>query len=129
MDCKSHMSVASFRPLHSKFTRPFDEVFRTEGVKVIRIPIQAPKANAFAERFVRTVRSELLDRTLIIGRGHLVRLLRDYEWHYNAHRPHRGLDLDPPERAGVDEPRIPVEEILRKRVVGGLINEYGSEAA
>jgi putative transposase len=117
------------RDRDSKFTRPFDEVFRTGGVKVIRTPIQAPKANAFAERFVRTVRSELLDRTLIIGRGHLVRLLRDYEWHYNAHRPHRGLDLDPPERAGVDEPRIPVEEILRKRVVGGLINEYGGEAA
>lgn len=97
------------RDRDSKFTHPFDEVFRTEGVKVIRTPIQAPKANAFAERFVRTVRSELLDRTLIIGRGHLVRLLRDYEWHYNAHRPHRGLDLDPPERAGVDELRIPVE--------------------
>jgi transposase InsO family protein len=96
---------------------------------VIRTPIQAPKANAFAERFVRTVRSELLDRTLITGRGHLVRLLRDYERHYNAHRPHRGLDLDPPERAGVDQARIPVEEILRKRVVGGLVNEYGGDAA
>ena len=117
------------RDRDSKFTPPFDEVFRTEGVKVVRTPIQAPKANAFAERFVRTVRSELLDRTLITGHGHLVRLLRDYERHYNAHRPHRGLDLDPPERAGVDQQMIPIEEILRKRVVGGLINEYGGEAA
>jgi transposase InsO family protein len=82
------------RDRDSKFTASFDEVFRSEGARVMRTPVRAPKANAFAERFVRTVRSELLDLVLVVGRRHLLRLLRDYEAHYNPHRPHRGIDLN-----------------------------------
>src|SRR5205807_1412734 len=77
----------------SKFSGPFDEVFRTEGVRIIRTPIRAPRANAFAERFVRTVRSECLDHVLIYGRRHLERVLRTYVEHHTEERPHRGLEL------------------------------------
>jgi putative transposase len=80
----------------TKFSRAFDEVFRAEGIKVIRTPVQAPNANAFAERWIRTVRAECLDRILILGRRHLERVLRVYRRHYNEHRPHRALQLLPP---------------------------------
>jgi putative transposase len=81
----------------TKFSRAFDEIFRTEGIKVIRTPIQAPNANAHAERWVRTVRADCLDRILILGRPHLEHVLRVYRRHYNEHRPHRALDLVPPD--------------------------------
>jgi transposase InsO family protein len=80
----------------AKFTRPFDEVFRSEGVEVIRTPIRAPKANAHAERWVQTVRAECLDWTLVVGWRHLLRLLRGYVRHYNEQRPHRSLALAVP---------------------------------
>ena len=74
----------------SKFTTSFDEVFRSEGVRVVHTPIRAPQANAYAERFVRTVRTECLDHLLIIGRSHLEGVLRIYLQHYTRERPHRG---------------------------------------
>src|SRR5439155_13613816 len=81
----------------SKFSYAFDEVFRTEGIRVIRTPVQAPNANAHAQRCVRTVRSECLDWLLIFGRRQLERVLRTYVDHYNRQRPHRALDLDAPD--------------------------------
>ena len=72
-------------------------MFRTEGVRVIRTPIRSPKANAFAERFVKTVRRECLDHLLVFGERHLQRILREYLRHYNEERPHRGLSLETPE--------------------------------
>ena len=84
------------RDRDSKFSGPFDEVFRTEAVKVSQPPIRSPRANAFAER-VRTVRAECLDWTLVLGRRHLERVLRAYTAHYNEARPNRGLDLRTPE--------------------------------
>jgi hypothetical protein len=80
----------------SKFTASFDEVFRSEGIEVIHTPVQAPQANAYAERFVRTVRNECLDWLLILGRRHLDHVLRIYVQHYNRERPHRGLALTQP---------------------------------
>jgi len=77
----------------SKFTAAFDEVFRSEGIKVVHTPVQAPQANAYAERFVRTVRNECLDWLLTVGRRHLEHVLRTYIQHYNRERPHRGLAL------------------------------------
>jgi putative transposase len=77
------------RDRDSKYSGPFDEVFRTEGVKVVKTPIRAPKANAFAERWVRTVRTECLDWMLVLGRRHLERILGIYTAHYNGRRPHR----------------------------------------
>ena len=85
------------RDRDSKFSGLFDEVFRTEGVKVVKTPIRAPKANAFAERWVRTVRTECLDWMLVFGRRHLERILEIYTAHYNGRRPHRGLELKTPD--------------------------------
>jgi putative transposase len=81
----------------SKFSAAFDEVFRSEGLKVIHTPIRAPQANAYAERFVRSVRAECLDWLLILGRRHLEHVLRTYTTHYNRERPHRRLALWVPE--------------------------------
>jgi putative transposase len=86
------------RDRDSKFTRDFDAVFASEGIEIIKTPVRAPKANAIAERFVRTVRSECLDWLLIMNRHHLERVLRVFVDHYNTHRPHRSLNLAPPER-------------------------------
>jgi putative transposase len=117
------------RDRDSKYTRAFDEVFISEGARVIKTPLRAPKANAFAERFVRTVRHEVLDLTLVLGRGHLDRILRRYAEHYNARRPHRGLDLRTP--AGTFERPISPEVpgVHRNDVLGGLIHEYEPVAA
>jgi putative transposase len=87
------------RDRDAKFCRGFDDVFGSEGIDVLRTPVQAPNANAFAERWVRRVRAECLDWLLIIGRSHLEQVLRVYARHYNRHRPHRALKLqaaDPP---------------------------------
>jgi len=88
------------RDRDSKYSGPFDEVFRSEGIRTVKTPVRAPKANAIAERFVRTVRSECLDWLLILSRRHLERVLRIYVDHYNTQRPHRALELCPPEPEG-----------------------------
>ncbi len=108
----------------TKFSRAFDEVFRTEGIKVIRTPVQAPNANAYAERWVRTVRSDCLDRILILGRHHLEHVLRVYRRHYNEHRPHRALDLLPPNGRDPTPPTATDKDIRRRDLLGGLIHEY-----
>jgi transposase InsO family protein len=107
----------------SKFCHAFDGVFRSEGIKVIRTPVQAPNANAYAERWVRTVRADCLDRILILGRRHLEHVLRVYRRHYNQHRPHRALELLPPDRRA-PIPRITPDHLHRHDLLGGLIHEY-----
>src|SRR5665811_1114557 len=113
------------RDRDAKFSGSFDAVLRAEGVRVIRTPIRAPRANAFAERFVRTVRRECLDHLLIYGRRHLERVLQTYVAHYLQERPHRGLRLAVPAGTRAPEARVtthaPVE---RMDVLGGLIHEY-----
>jgi len=114
------------RDRDAKFSRSFDDVFRSEGGKVLLTPVRAPKANAYAERWVRTVRAECLDWLLIAGRAHLEQILRVYAEHYNAHRPHRALRLEPPlhqaglTAAGEDQPA----RVRRRDLLGGLIHEY-----
>ncbi len=111
----------------SKFSASFDEVFRSEGIRVIQTPIRAPRANAYAERFVRTIRAECLDWLLILGRAHLERVLHRYVTHYNAERPHRALALLPPE--GNDTRNQPsANTIERHDILGGLIHEYRAAA-
>jgi transposase InsO family protein len=109
----------------AKYSGPFDEVFRTEGVEVIPTPIRAPRANAFAERWVRTVRTECLDWMLVRGRRHLERVLRAYASHYNGGRPHRALRLATPERPE-STPSAPTNAtgLLHRDILGGLIHEY-----
>jgi hypothetical protein len=110
----------------TKFSRAFDEVFRSEGIDVIETPVQAPNANANAERWVRTVRRDCLDRILILGRGHLERVLRVYRSHYNRHRPHRALRLAPPDGGSpADTDRLREAPAVRRHdLLGGLIHEY-----
>ena len=115
----------------AKFSRSFDDVFRSQGGgEVLVTPVRAPKANAYAERWVRTVRTECLDWLLIVGRSHLEQVLRVYVQHYNGHRPHRALGLaapDPP--AGltvVGEDRQ--GRVLRRDLLGGLLHEYRQAA-
>ena len=112
------------RDRDAKFAGSFDAVFASEGVRVIRTPVRAPKANAFAERWVRTVRSECLDWLLILNRRHLERVLLVYVDNYNRARPHRGLGLvmptDRSQRAQLDI----VPDVRRRDRLGGLLHEY-----
>ena len=117
------------RDRDSKYTRAFDEVFVSEGTRVIKTPVRAPKANAFAERFVRTVRHEVLDLTLVVGERHLDRILRRYAEHYNEKRPHKGLDLRTPGGAAERLISADVPRVRRIDVLGGLIHEYEPVAA
>jgi putative transposase len=98
--------------------------------QVIRTPIQAPNANAVAERWVGTVRRECLDHLLIGGRRHLLGVLGIYTRHYNRHRPHRSLDLSAPERSERYREAEPLvaEQLRRRDVLGGLIHEYDHAA-
>jgi putative transposase len=110
----------------AKFTRAFDDVWRSTGAEVICTPVQAPNANAVAERWVGTVRRECLDQLLIVGCHQLVCVLRRYVEHYNQRRPHRSLGHIPPVAPVVAEPRSgSVPGRLRRRdLLGGLIHEY-----
>jgi putative transposase len=116
------------RDRDSKYSGAFDEVFRSEQIRIVRTPVRAPKANAIAERFVRTIRSECLDWLLILNRRQLERVLRVYFDHYNTQRPHRALKLQPPEPQKLG-PTPTVGEIRRRDRLGGLIHEYHRAAA
>jgi transposase InsO family protein len=116
------------RDRDAKFSRSFDEVFRTEGLTVVRSPVRAPRANAFAERWVGSARRECLDHVLIFGRHHLQRVLRAYAEHYNRARPHRALDLQPPDPESANK-RALRKRVCRRDILGGLIHEYMRAAA
>jgi transposase InsO family protein len=118
------------RDRDAKFTRAFDDVFRSEGAEVLITPVQAPNANAYAERWIRTVRAECLDWLLIVGRGHLEQVLRVYVEHYNVHRPHRALGLEPPDTpAGPATRGEDQGHVHRCDRLGGLIHEYHRQQA
>lgn len=117
------------RDRDAKFTTAFDEVFRNEAVRVIRLPFQAPRANAFAERWIGTVRRELLDHCLIFGVRHLEIVLGEFLCHYHLARPHQGIRQLTPV-SPIDPALAPVQlnRILRIDRLGGLIHEYGRAA-
>jgi len=126
LDEHGHAFRRLVRDRDSKFTAPFDAVFASTGISVLRTPIRAPRANAYAERWIRTLRSECLDRMLIFGTAHLRAVLDEYLEHYNTHRPHRSLDQQPPAGSKLSlVPGVPCDtQVDRKEVLGGLINEY-----
>jgi putative transposase len=101
-------------------------VFAAAGIEVVRIPPRAPKANAFAERWVRTVRTECLDWVLVFNRRHLERVVAEYVAHYNTARPHRGIGLGVPNAASEPAPAgvEQIRRIERVDVLGGLVHEY-----
>ena len=111
------------RDRDGKYSGPFDEVFRSEQIRIVQTPVRSPKANAIAERFARTIRAECLDWLLILNRRHLERVLRVYVDHYNTQRPHRALKLQPPD-PGEPPPQPTSSEINRRDRPGGLIHEY-----
>jgi len=115
------------RDRDSKFTAAFDGVFAGNGTRVIKTPVRSPRANSYAERFVGTLRRECLGHMLILGERHLRKILAEYVRHYNGHRPHQGLQQEPPlGRTG--EPADITARIERGQVLGGLISEYRGAA-
>ena len=116
------------RDRDSKFIAAFDAVFAAVDIQIVKTPVRAPRANAIAERFVGTVRRELLDRLLIVNQRHAAAVLREFVCHYNDHRPHRSLGqaapLRPlPQRAPTESPKI-----QRHHRIGGLLHEYQQAA-
>jgi transposase InsO family protein len=118
------------RDRDSKFSGAFDEIFRSQDIEIITTPIGASKANAYAERFVGTIRRECLDWLLILNRRQLERVLHVYVDHYNTHRPHRSLGLVPPEPSPTLGPvtRPKHTRVRRRDRLGGLIHEYKAAA-
>jgi putative transposase len=114
----------------SKFCGPFDGVFAAERLQVVRTPVRAPRANAFCERWIRTVRTECLDWLLIFSSRHLQRVLKIYIDHYNRQRPHRALDLRAPDQEKREVASTSAVANLRRRdLLGGLVHEYYEAAA
>ena len=112
------------RDRDAKFTTAFDAVFTAIDVSVIKTPVRAPRANAIAERFVGSIRRELLDRTLIINQRHAATVLAEYQHHYNSHRPHRTLGQAAPLRPLPHPTSSEINTIRRRDRLGGLFHEY-----
>jgi len=114
------------RDRDAKFSKPFDDIFRSERVRIIRTPVRAPRANAVCERWIGSLRRECLDRLLIFSRSHLVGVLSEYSDHFNHHRPHRSLGQHPPQDSGQPPESTPADlsDIRRRDRLGGLIHEY-----
>ncbi len=120
------------RDRDAKYCRRFDAVFAAEGIEVVLTPYRTPQANGHIERLIGGSRREVLDHVLILGRRHLLDVLREYVAHHNSHRPHRGLGLRRPHDVGGPVPGpgpARPEAITCREILGGLIHEYHARAA
>jgi putative transposase len=125
MDLGDHAADFQFliRDRAGQFAASFDAVLASTGIEAVKIPPRSPRANAYAERFVLTARTEVTDRMLIFGERHLRTILAQYAAHYNGRRPHRGRQLRPP-RPDHFVADLSRKRIQRRPVLGGLVNEY-----
>ena len=119
---------ALVRDRGSQFIDAFDEIFRTQDFKILKSPVRTPVANAFAERWIGSIRRELLDRTIIWNQRQLEHVVVDYIDHHNTHRPHRSLEQRPPLPSSTGEPDPPRLRIVKTTRCDGLINEYRNAA-
>jgi putative transposase len=113
--------VCLIRDNDSKYTDSFDTVIESEGINIIRTPFRAPNANAFAERWVRTLRTECLDNILVVNESHLRRVLTEYVEYYNSRRPHQSLNQQSPIPSPPPEPSGMIQQ---RKILGGIINDY-----
>ena len=130
MTLDDHSGVLKFliRDRDTKFTTAFDAVFAAVGVRIIKTPVQAPRANAIAERWISSARRECLDRMLITSERHLRLVLSEYVEHHDVHRPHRTLRQRPPVVRECPPVMSPNARVLRRDRLGGLIHEYAQVA-
>src|SRR6185295_16416633 len=123
LDDAGHRFRFLIRDCDAKFTAAFDAVFTAIDVGIVKSPVRAPRANAIAERFVGSVRRELLDRILITNQRHAAAVLTEYAEHYNNHRPHRTLGQAAPLRP-LPQPTSETNTVRRRDRLGGLLHEY-----
>jgi putative transposase len=129
MDERAGELTFLIRDRGANFTASFDTVFTAAGIRIVKTPVQAPRANAIAERWISSCRREATDKILILGERHLRAVLAEYIDHYDGHRPHRTLQQRPPD---TKEPATAAPgnlvKIVRRDRLGGLINEYSQVA-
>jgi putative transposase len=130
MDLDGHAETIKFllRDRDAKFVAAFDAVFQCTGIRVIKTPVQAPRANAIMERWIGSCRREVLDRTLVWNLSHLRRILAEYEDHYNRHRPHRALHQASPLKALPEPTDLDQLKVRRRDRLGGILHEYAQVA-
>jgi putative transposase len=130
MDLGDHADSFKFliRDRDAKFTAAFDTVLTVAGIRIIKSPVQAPRANAIAERWVGSARRECTDRMLVAGERHLRLILGEYADHYNSHRPHRSLRQEPPAGRAHLPAGVTGMRVGRRDRLGGLIHEYSQVA-
>jgi putative transposase len=108
-----------------KYGPEFDSVFASEAIQVVHTPFKAPRANAYAERWVRAVREECLDRVIVLNQGHLAYILREYEHYFNYARPHQGIEQQIPCRKAV---QVTTGKVICRDILGGVIHDYSRVA-
>jgi putative transposase len=130
MDLDDHAEKIKFliRDRDGKFVAAFDAVFQNAGIRIIRSPVRAPRANAILERWIGSCRREILDRTLVWNQAHLQRVLDEYEDHYNRYRPHRTLGQASPLTKLPEPTNADQLKVRRRDRLGGVVHEYSQVA-